>query len=168
MKNNQGFTLLEMMIVVALIAIIATLAVPSLQVFIQRSQVAEQMKEFAQFLQESRSQAVLLRANEYTATIGSVAGGAPAEYPNKERKGKPDPSNPGKIIIESPKSTWSANTNRVNLRPTTAVTYSLMGDTNQETCYIMTHTKNPTVGEVLILDRNGNIKIHKNKIDCNF
>lgn len=157
MKHGRGFTLLEMMIVVAIIAIIATLATPSMRAFIQRGQVAEQMRDFAHFLQESRSKAVLLRNNSYPATIGTaVSGGQTA-------------------TIDNAGSLWSPNADRVTLNAfaqgtTTTVanpiTYTLMGEAGQEVCYIMTHANNPAIGEVLILDRNGSIKIHKNKTDC--
>lgn len=154
MKDNNGFTLLELMIVVALIAIIATLATPSMRNFIQRGQVAAQMKEFAHFLQESRGKAVLLRASRYTATIESAS-----------LDGKP-------ATIGDTNSSWTPNAKYVNFNsdPATGnkITYTLMGNVDAEVCYIITHANNPTIGEVLVLDRNGSIKIHKNKTDCTF
>ena len=40
-KNMQGFTLIELMIVVAIIAILAAIALPAYQDYVARSQVAE-------------------------------------------------------------------------------------------------------------------------------
>ncbi|MDO9313453.1 MAG: GspH/FimT family pseudopilin [Burkholderiaceae bacterium] len=59
MKNlPRGFTLIEMMTVVALIAIIGALAAPDLRAFVIRNKVAGVSNEFSAALQQARALAV--------------------------------------------------------------------------------------------------------------
>jgi type IV pilus assembly protein PilA len=52
MKNNSGFTLIELMIVISIISILATMAVPSFQDQIIRTQVKESY-QLCQFMMDS-------------------------------------------------------------------------------------------------------------------
>lgn len=152
MKNNQGFTLLEMMVVVALIAILATLAAPSMRTMIQRSQVSEQMNQLSAFLQEARGKAVIRRV-PYQATIATgVAGGSSAEINNSSGSWAPDSD---KVALTAGSSTT----------PTT-LTFSLMGTIGADVCYIITHTNNPAIGQVLVMDKNGAAVVHKHMTTC--
>lgn len=61
-KAQSGFTLIEIMVVVALIAILASLAVPSWTQLLVRNSVRASVNDFSLSLQFARSQAVLLNS----------------------------------------------------------------------------------------------------------
>lgn len=57
-KNNTGFTLVELMVVLAIAAILATVAVPSFRSMIQNNRLATQANELAGTLNFARSEAI--------------------------------------------------------------------------------------------------------------
>lgn len=59
MTNQRGFTLMELMIAVTLLAIVTTLALPSFTQFIQNNRLSGQTNEMITALQLARSEAVM-------------------------------------------------------------------------------------------------------------
>jgi type IV fimbrial biogenesis protein FimT len=58
MKRNTGFTLIELMVTLALAAIVLTLAVPSFQEIIRDNRLATQTNDFISALNLARSEAI--------------------------------------------------------------------------------------------------------------
>jgi len=74
--NERGFTLVELMITVALLAIVATIAVPNFTQFIRNNQVQAKADELKAFLQYARGQAVSARTS-YEVKVGTTWTAAP-------------------------------------------------------------------------------------------
>lgn len=73
-KGHYGFTLIELMVTVALVAIFATLAVPGFQQLMVDNQRASDSNEILSVLNYTRSEAIKRREN-VTATITSSGTG---------------------------------------------------------------------------------------------
>lgn len=73
MNRIKGFTLIELMVVLALVAIIATIAVPSFNSLIRHNRLESQAEELNSLLQYARSEA-LIRKVRTRVEIDTVTG----------------------------------------------------------------------------------------------
>lgn len=69
MRKSVGFTLIELMIVVAIVGVLAMIAVPSYSKYVERGQRANAQQVMTTIA--SRQQQYLLDARQYTATVGT-------------------------------------------------------------------------------------------------
>lgn len=72
-KRVSGFTLIELLVTIAVVAILATVAVPSFQSLLERNQFAVEYNQVLSGLYYARSEAIKRREN-VTAAVSQVDG----------------------------------------------------------------------------------------------
>jgi type IV pilus assembly protein PilE len=88
--KQSGFTLIEMMIVVAIVGILSAIAYPSYQSYVQRTGRADGMARLMEIMQAQER--FFSQGQTYTANLGAGAGGlgfgvaANAAVPSAERR----------------------------------------------------------------------------------
>ena len=80
-KNDQGFTLIEMMIVVAIIGILAAIAYPSYQNYVIKTKRTDMMSEMQNIASEIESRKLAL--GSYSAISASVKTDFATAYPRQ-------------------------------------------------------------------------------------
>lgn len=63
-NKQRGFTLIELMVIIALVAIMAGIAVPSFTQFVRNNRVTSQADEIHRFFQYARGEAVVQRRTQ--------------------------------------------------------------------------------------------------------
>ncbi len=72
-KKEQGFTLIELMVTIAILAIITTMAAPSFTQIIRKNQLISDTRDFVDLLAETRSEAIFKQSERIVALDSSVA-----------------------------------------------------------------------------------------------
>ena len=79
MVSNRGFTLVELMVTVAVIAILSMIAAPAMVDLIAQQRLNQSVRELSSTLSLARSQAALLH-REVTVTLNSTSADTPFNY----------------------------------------------------------------------------------------
>lgn len=92
MNKNKGFTLIELMITIAVLAIISTMAVPSFTQTIRKNQLIRDTRDFVDLLAETRSEAIFKQGERVLAVDNSVSTFYKRWVPNHVTKDSGDAS----------------------------------------------------------------------------
>ena len=143
MKKINGFTLIELIVTIAVFGVIVALATPSFLTTIQRTQLNSDSRDFVDVLNEQRSEAILKQRNIILAFNTSVVGA-------------------NKVWISSSNTKWFGGSPTVN-----SLTFTMMGRLDGGgQCFILQHVSNINLKAVIIIRKSGMIIYNKATSVC--
>ena len=74
MQKNKGFTLIELMVTIAVMAIIAMMAAPLFTHIVRNNQLMSETRDFVDLLAETRSEAIFKQKTLILAVNSSISG----------------------------------------------------------------------------------------------
>lgn len=135
-RHQQGFTLIEFMIVVTIMAVLAAWATPSMLNFIRKSQVNTEVRSLTATLQETRSEAILTKV---TKTV---------EWSSSRKD----------ILAEGQQAL--VNYVRYDFMGRATIINGKTG------CISLTHAKNANIITSIKVEQQGRVQVFKNKATC--
>lgn len=138
--QQQGFTLIEVVVVIAILGIVAVMAIPSFVNTVNKNKLSTEAREFVNYLTETRVEAILKQKNHQVTLTGT----SPDWIPKND-------------VV------WLASHPSVN-----SVTYNAMGRLESTTnlCFILVSAKNSNYKAVITARRTGSVVYDKNLSTC--
>ena len=135
----KGFTLVELIVTIAILAIIATLAAPSFLQTLRKNELNRDIRNFIFVLNDARSKAILQKKTPIVE-VGGLTGWLPKDT-----------------------LTWDDQ-----YKPTTQVKFTFMGFlvSDQDVCYILKNKKDSSIMSVVTVQKNGTIALRKDLSSC--
>lgn len=140
-KKNQGFTLIELIVTVAVMAIIAMMAAPSFLQTIRKNQLMGDTRDFVNLLAETRSEAIFKQSDRVLALDDTVA---------------------------TPYKKWLP-THVTKQSGDTSVTFKRLGQTTITTngqCFVFKHNSDVTLKSYVYVQKGGAVLYNKMATSC--
>ncbi|MEG0343314.1 MAG: prepilin-type cleavage/methylation domain-containing protein, partial [Acinetobacter sp.] len=133
----------ELMVTIAIMAIIAMMAAPSFMQQIRRMQLNNDAQEVVQLAIETRSEAIFRKQDRQIILTSNVGSGFKNWQPSEN-------------------ASWATSA-----KPSEAMTYNFFGYlTGNEACVILEHVKDATLKAVIRFNRNGSVVYDKSASSC--
>lgn len=145
MKKNQfGFTVAEVMVTIAILAILASMAVPSMISSVRRNQLNQEVNKVTESLAKTRAKALLERRSQ------SDAGD---KYTLSDKVEWDSVKRPPEVINYSYMGFVSG-------------AIDVTGKTSGDGCFILRHKADTNLQRVILLSRNGSVSAPRNITTC--
>lgn len=140
LQKIKGFTLIELMITIGVLAIVATMAIPSFMTQIRKNQLYSDMRDMVESAMETRSEAVFRRTNQRMIFTGTDA---------------------------TAFRTWTPAYGQLS-NTTSALEYNLLGILVGDTqCIQFEHEEDQALTLAVTFNRNGSVISGKDQLTCN-
>ena len=140
-NKNQGFTLIELIVTIAVMAIIAMMAAPSFTQTIRKNQLIGDTRDFVDLLAETRSEAIFKQQNRIVALDNSIA--------TFYKKWTP-------IHVTRASGDTSVTFNRLG--------QSTVGGNGQ--CFVIQHNNDSTLKSYVYVQKGGTVVYNKTGTSC--
>ena len=140
-EKENGFTLIELMVTIAVMAIIAMMAAPSFIQMVRSNQLRSDTRDFVDLLSETRSEAIFKQSDRVVALDSSVA---------------------------TPFKTW-VPTHVTKTSGDSSVTFNRLGQTSVSTngqCFIFEHSRDAALKAYVYVQKGGTVVYNKAATSC--
>lgn len=160
-KQQKGFTLIEMMIVIAIIAILAALAAPSMIDMKRKYELQRETNSFVAKLNEARSEAVLKRTSVSVSLVAS-------QNTNASQNAS---TNTSQNASTNASQVWQSTSPNIAWETTRsdAISFDYMGRSNvanDPECLVLKHNLDADIKAVIFLYKQGGVQHRKNVTEC--